>query len=167
MLFSWLKVKGVLSLLFTFLQCFIEFLVLVKNPKSYSSTPVETPLPDRKHCSSNASSVIPPLIWATSWHHTASPCRVIYALHETTDLAQLVLMMLPQACVRWPIREDWVFGWGGRGGGGGGGLKETGTKTDSELQHWTGWEKIRNLFAQNTNYEHEHKMCPLNVRTRL
>ena len=110
--------------------------------KRSKPAPSEAPLSHRKHCSWNTSSVVP-LYSVTLWHR--SSCHHVTHLHNFrlaaslargnwfSSAALMLLAVLGQACVGWPIRRNWVFRRGG--------LKGTGAKTERlQLQHGTAWE---------------------------
>ena len=78
------------------------------------SAPTESPLSHRKHCSWNASSVVSPLIL---WLCDITLCHRVTYLHNlclassftsknTFCTAALLVVLLGQSCVSWPIRGD-------------------------------------------------------------
>ena len=102
-------------------------------------------LSHRKHCSWNASSAVRPLtLWLcdiTLHHHLHNLFLLATLKHQIwlSTAALLLVAVLAQVCVSWPIRADWVFG-------GGGALKRHEPKQsisdggDTALEHLTVWE---------------------------
>ena len=85
--------------------------------KRLKPAPTEAPLSHRKRCSWNTSSVVPPLIpWLGD---TKSQCHTFASFYLAASLAYhdwfstaallLLLAVLGQACVSWPVRAEWVF----------------------------------------------------------
>ena len=123
---------------------FLQKILKIKK-KSSKSTPTEAPLSHSKHCSWNASSVVPPLIlWIcdiTLCHrvthlYNLCPAASLACKNWFSTAALLLSAVLAQACWSWPIREDWLFRRRS--------LKETVAKTErfrqkgnTELQQWS------------------------------
>ena len=113
--------------------------------KLRKSAPAEAPLSHRKLCSWNTSSVVRPyILWLydiTQRHMTSHSLHNLRKNWFSTG-GLLLLVMLAQACVSWPIRADWLTGRIFRSRG----LKETGAKTERFRRrgntefHWTVWE---------------------------
>ena len=141
---------------FPFFQCvYVLVNVNVKECKRFcklkrpKSTP---PLSHRKHCSWNASSVVPPLIpWlcAITLCHRAIQsgylCLAAILAHKIwfSTAPLLLSVVLAQACVSWPIRADCVFVRRG--------LKKTGAKTgQGEIQCCSNGQNEKNWCVLST-----------------
>ena len=140
--------------------------------KRSKSTPAETPLFHRKHCSCNISSVVQPVIQSlcdiTQHHcvtHFHNLCLTgnLERKSRFREAAQLLLGVLVQECVSWPIRADWVFGKALK-------RQELRQRGNTVLQHWmeqmcylnTNTCKPILIVTQNKIYTlKEHNMSPL------
>ena len=108
--------------------CKMYKVLKVRKAKVHTNRSSSLPL---NHCTWNTSLAVPPLI---PWLCDVTLCHHITHLHYLCVAASLahenyfntaalwLLAVLGQACVSWPIREDWVFKRGG--------LKEIGAKTE-------------------------------------
>ena len=107
-------------MLFPSLQCVIW--VPTHGKRSWKFTPREAPLSHRKHCFWNASSVVPPLTLCFCDITFGHPVTLLLNLCWAASLARknwfstaalLLLVVMGQVSVSWPIRGDWrrAVGW--------------------------------------------------------
>ena len=100
------------SFLFLSLSVFVWLFFIQKILKSNESTPTEVPLSHTKHCSWNASSVVPPFILWLCDITLQTICFLTAVLQRKNWFSTATLLLsvaLGQACVSWPITEDWVL----------------------------------------------------------